>query len=42
MDAVQVIEANAQAMRRAGIPEFVIQTLQKESLAYSGTLKLVP
>ncbi len=39
MSAAQCIEANAQAMKRAGVPDYVIETLKREALAYAGTLK---
>jgi hypothetical protein len=39
MSAEQVIEQNALAMKRAGIPDFVIETLKKEALRHAATLK---
>ncbi len=39
MSAERVIDANAQAMKRAGIPDYVIETLKKEALEYATTLK---
>ena len=38
MSAEQVIEANATAMQRAGIPNHVIETLKKEALRHASTL----
>jgi hypothetical protein len=39
MSAEQVIGANAEAMKRAGIPDYVIEALRKEALKYAATLK---
>jgi hypothetical protein len=39
MSATDIIKANAEAMRRAGIPEDVIQVLSREALNYAATLK---
>jgi hypothetical protein len=39
MNATQVIEENAKAMKNAGIPDYVIETLKKEALKYAATLK---
>jgi hypothetical protein len=39
MSAEEVIEANAQAMKRVGIPDYVVETLRKEALKYAATLK---
>ena len=39
MSAKEIIEANANAMRAAGIPEDVIQVLSREALNYAATLK---
>jgi hypothetical protein len=38
MTAEQVIDANAAAMQRAGIPQDVIETLRKEALRHAATL----
>jgi hypothetical protein len=38
MSAEQVIELNATAMRRAGIPHDVIETIKKQALDYAKTL----
>ncbi len=38
MSAVENIELNAQAMRNAGIPEHVIQTLRGGALRHAATL----
>ncbi len=38
LEAEQIIELNARAMRAAGVPEHVIQTLQKEALEYASGL----
>lgn len=40
MSAKQNIEANVEAMRRAKIPNYVIETFKKEALKYAETLKL--
>jgi hypothetical protein len=39
MSAEQVIDANATAMQRAGIPQDVIETLKKEALRHAATLQ---
>jgi hypothetical protein len=39
MSAPEVIEQNAKAMTQAGIPDYVVETLKKEALAYAATLK---
>lgn len=39
MSAEQVIDANATAMQRAGIPQDVIETLKREALRHAGTLQ---
>jgi hypothetical protein len=38
MGAGENINLNAEAMRNAGVPEAVVQTLQKEALKHAGTL----
>jgi hypothetical protein len=38
MTAEQIIDANATAMQRAGIPQDVIETLRKEALRHAATL----
>jgi hypothetical protein len=38
MSAEENIRLNALAMRRAGVPEHVIQALRKEAEAYATTL----
>ena len=40
MSAAEVIEKNALAMKKAGIPDFAIETLKKEALRYAEALKL--
>jgi len=38
MTATENIELNALAMKRAGVPDYVIETLKKEALRHAGTL----
>jgi hypothetical protein len=38
MTAEQVINENASAMQRAGIPQHVIETLRREALRHAATL----
>jgi hypothetical protein len=38
MSAVENIELNAVAMRRAGVPEHVVQTLRQEALKHASSL----
>lgn len=38
MGAAENIKLNAQAMRNAGVPEHVVQTLRQEALKHAGTL----
>lgn len=40
MSATEIIEANAEAMKRAGVPDAVITTLRRQSLSYAATLRL--
>ena len=42
MTVEQVIDANAIAMKRAGIPDYVIETLRKEALKRAATLNPPP
>jgi hypothetical protein len=39
MSAAEIIESNALAMKRAGIPDFVIEALKREALMHAATLK---
>lgn len=40
LSASEVIETNALAMKQAGIPDYIIETLKREALRHAATLKL--